>query len=227
MKTNRVNPALPPVQSADVLAPRAFLFRPRLSALRLCLLHRGLSAHAHSPEELEDRLAAPLVRKQLRHPTPNGKKGLISAYLIEPSDIKNMPPSPSFSSLWPTQRCFWLASSALNTAVLGLRLQSAFASLKSNPHAMHSRRMHVHSLQSMFIMIACRRCCHLSLSTSPLAMPILERIDRAFATSCLRGSCCVCMGGETGDTVLSADTVLSGMILWAAYLAVKIAGTNS
>jgi len=32
-------PALPPAQPADVLAPRALLFRPGLSALRLCLLH--------------------------------------------------------------------------------------------------------------------------------------------------------------------------------------------
>jgi len=62
---NRVNHALPPANSA--LTPGALLFRPRLSALRLCLLHRDLSAHVRSPEELEDRLAAPLVREQFRH----------------------------------------------------------------------------------------------------------------------------------------------------------------
>ena len=61
-----MNPALPPTQPADALAPRALLLRPRLTALRLCL-HRHLSAHVRSPEELEDRLAAPLVREQFRH----------------------------------------------------------------------------------------------------------------------------------------------------------------
>ena len=69
-KMNRVNPALPPAQPADALAPRALLLRPRLSTLRLCLLHRDLSAYVRSPEELEDRLAAPLVREHFRHLPP-------------------------------------------------------------------------------------------------------------------------------------------------------------
>jgi len=43
---------------------RALLFRPGFSALRLCLLHRDLSA---SPEELEDRLAARLGCEQSFH----------------------------------------------------------------------------------------------------------------------------------------------------------------
>ena len=45
-KANRVNPALPPAQPSDAFAFRALLSRPRLSALRLCLLHRDLFAHA-------------------------------------------------------------------------------------------------------------------------------------------------------------------------------------
>ena len=35
--------------------------------LSVSAFHRGLSAHVRSPEELEDRLAAPLVREQFRH----------------------------------------------------------------------------------------------------------------------------------------------------------------
>jgi len=51
--------SLAPAQPADALAPRALPFRPGLNAFRLCLPRRDLSAHARSPEELEDRLAAP------------------------------------------------------------------------------------------------------------------------------------------------------------------------
>jgi len=69
MKVNWVNPALSP---AGALAPKALLFYSRLSALRLYLLYRCLSAHVRSPEELKDRLVAPLVREQKSKKGPWG-----------------------------------------------------------------------------------------------------------------------------------------------------------
>ena len=83
-----------------------------------------------------------------------------------------MPPSPAFSSLWPTQRCCWVAYSALKLRQRRPPPATRFAlpKVKSTYNAFTPL---VHSLYSvLFKFMAASSCC-LCLATLPFAMPIL------------------------------------------------------